>query len=77
MVRTIISLSTDLKRWLDRYSREHHQSTAETIRAAIKQFQQNASHKTHRDSLMKTAGILDNKVDGVKYVRKLRKEWDE
>ena len=39
MVRTIVSIEEEDKRWLDRYSDRHDRSTAETIRLAIKEFQ--------------------------------------
>ena len=76
MVRTIVTIEESDKNWLDRYSGRHGQSTAETIRAAIKDFQQKMRGEDYRKALQSTAGLLKGKGDSVQYVRKLRAEWD-
>ncbi len=76
MVRTIVTIEESDKRWLDRYSGRHSQSTAETIRLAIKEFQKKTHEGDYRRALKDTAGLLGAKDDSVQFVRKLREEWD-
>ena len=76
MVRTIISIEEADKKWLDRYSSHHDRSTAETIRLAIKEFQNKARAGEYRRLLKSTAGLLKGGEDSVRFVRKLRSEWD-
>lgn len=77
MVRTIVSLSEDDKRWLDQYSHNHHQAMAQTIRVAVKLFQKSAVSETKNRILSETAGLLKDKADSVRFVRQLRDEWEE
>ena len=76
MVRTIVTIEESDKRWLDRYSGQQGRSTAETIRLAIKEFQKRARAGDHERILKGTAGLLKGKDDSVRFVRKLREEWD-
>jgi hypothetical protein len=76
MTRTIITLEDSDKRWLDRYSGRHKQSTAETIRHAIKEFQIKIKEREYHRVLKNTAGLLNGSDDSVRFVRKLRGEWD-
>ena len=76
MVRTIVTLEELDKKWLDRYSGQHHQSTAETIRLAVKEFQKKSQEGNYRRVLADTAGLLRGGDDSVRFVRKLREEWD-
>ena len=76
MVRTIVTIEDSDKRWLDKYSDRHGQSTAQTIRSAIREFQKKAQENSYRGVLRGTAGLLNGKDDSVSFVRKLRKEWD-
>ena len=75
MVRTIVTIEESDKRWLDRYSGKHHQSTAETIRLAIKEFQKKMQEGRYQHVLKDTAGLLKGQGDSVRFVRKLREEW--
>lgn len=77
MVRTIITLEDVDKKWLDRYSERSGRPTAETIRLAIKEFQKKTQSHEYQHALKASAGILKGaKVDSVKFVRKIREEWD-
>lgn len=76
MTRTILTLEETDKKWLDRYSREHKQSTAETIREAIRAFRQKEREGGYRRVLDSTAGLLKGGPDAVEFVRRERKEWD-
>ncbi len=76
MARTIITMSDEDKRWLDSYSHSSRQSIAMTIRLAIKSYRRQQKPAVKKDALSKTAGLWrSRKVDGLKYVGKLRKEW--
>ena len=76
MVRTIVTIEEGDKRWLDRYSRRHGQSTAQTIRMAIKEFRAKMRAGDYRKTLKDTAGILKGKDESARFVRKLCEEWD-
>ena len=76
MTRTLVTLQDSDKRWLDRYSDRHSQSTAQTIRLAIKAFQKRAQAGDYRQAVQNTAGLLTGEEDSVQAVRKLRREWD-
>ncbi len=76
MVRTIITLSEQDKKWLDNFSQSRRQSTAETIRMAIRHFKGQVQKKSYKECLAMTAGIWKNgKKDANKYVKSLREEW--
>jgi hypothetical protein len=76
MIRTIVSLPEEDKRWLGHYSHLHHQSTARTIRMAIKPFKQHVAGTVHSSVLRETAGVLKGGPDSVEFVRRLRDEWE-
>ena len=76
MTRTIVTLEDSDKKWLDRYSGKHKQSTAETIGFAIKQLQKQVRAGERTRVLSETAGILKGREDSVAFVRKIRKEWE-
>ena len=77
MVRTIVTIDESDKHWLDRYSGRHKQSTAETIRLAIREFQKKSKSVEYREFLSKTAGLLKGtKDDSVGFVKKIREEWE-
>ena len=77
MTRTIITISEEMKMWLDSYSKKHNRPTAETIREAIKLYKERVE-KESKNVLSETAGLWKSKnIDGANYVEKLRNEWDE
>ena len=77
MTRTIVTLEDADKRWLDRFSGRHKQSTAQTIRLAIKDYQKKIQTADYQRVLKETSGILKgDKDDSVRFVRKIREEWD-
>ena len=76
MVRTIVTMDESDKRWLDQYSGQQGQSVAQTIRLAIKEFQKKMRVGNYQKILDRTFGILKDKEDSVKFIRKLRAEWD-
>lgn len=76
MVRTLISLDPDEKKWLDRKASQDHVSMTQVVRIAIKQFRKSTESGpgSLRQLLSDTQGIW-NKGDGLKYQNKLRKQW--
>ncbi len=76
MTRTIISLSEEDKHWLDAYSKQAKMPVSKVIRAAISEFKRDKQAATHKHLLSQTAGVWRNKkMDALRYVEALRKEW--
>ena len=77
MLRTIITLPRELKMWLDNYSKGKKQSTAETIREALREYKANKNKEDQNNILERTHGMWKpQKLDGLRYVNKLREEWE-
>ena len=57
LIRTLITLSMDDKKWLDTYSHLNQQSTAETIRQAIHNFHEEIKKESKKDILKTTSGL--------------------
>ena len=76
MIRTVISLDEESKRWLDRQAREENVSTAELIRTAVRKYRDEKKRAALplNDLLEQTSGIW-KAGDGLTYQRRLRKEW--
>jgi hypothetical protein len=76
MIRSIVSLPEEDKRWLGKYSRESHLSTAEIIRQAIRQYRQHIVVGGLKTALKRTAGTWKSvKGDSLQVVDRLRDEW--
>ena len=78
MIRILISLDEESKRWLDRQAREEKVSTAELVRTAVRKYRVDKKREALplSDLLKQTSGI--RKVgDGLTYQRRLRKEWQK
>lgn len=74
MVRTLISLSEEDKRWLDEHAKQKGLPMAEVVRDAVRWYK--SSHSARRrdafeQALKKTAGIWKN-GDGLAWQRKMR-----
>jgi len=76
MIRTVISLDEESKRWLDQQAREENVSTAELIRTAVRKYRDEKKRAALplNDLLKQTSGIW-KAGDGLTYQRRLRKEW--
>jgi hypothetical protein len=76
MIRTIISLTPDEKRWLEQRARLENVSAAALIRSLIDRHRQDLERAagTGDDLLGKTSGIW-HQVEGLEYQRKIRAEW--
>ena len=59
MIRTLISLDEESKRWLDRQAREENVSTAELIRTAVRKYRADKKREglPLNDLLKQTSGI--------------------
>jgi hypothetical protein len=78
MIRTIISLDEESKKWLDQQAREENISTAELIRTAVRKYRDEKRREAlpMKDLLKQTSGIW-KQGDGLTYQRRLRKEWQK
>lgn len=76
MVRTVISLDEDDKRWLDRRAKEEGVPMTELIRRAVRLLRSLApsEHRSLDDLLHATAGLW-RRGDGLRYQERLRREW--
>jgi len=76
MIRTVISLDKESKEWLDQQARVESVSTAEIIRTAVRRYREEKRKETPsiNDLLKQTSGIW-KAGDGLRYQRRLRKEW--
>jgi hypothetical protein len=73
-VRTIVTLSEEEKRWLEKYSDVAGISMAEAIRRGVKGLMEREQSSTYRAVLRATQGIW-KKGDALEYQRKIREEW--
>ena len=77
MVRTVISLDTADKNWLDEKSRAERVAMTELVRRAISRYRQTdaaASPKGVRAALASTKGLW-TRGDGLAYQRRVRGDW--
>jgi len=73
MTRLLVSLEENDRRWLERKAQETGLPMSEIVRQAIRQAQENAQ-KPMKDLLASTKGLW-HKGDGLRYQRRLRKDW--
>lgn len=76
MVRTVISLEDDDKRWLDKRAQKEGVPMTELIRRAVRLLRQQSRREAPglEDLLTRTAGVWKN-GDGLEYQRTTRREW--
>jgi Arc/MetJ-type ribon-helix-helix transcriptional regulator len=76
MVRTVISLDEEDKRWLDARARETHVSMAEIVRQAVRRLREESAREARAtdELLQQTSGIW-KQGDGLAYQRRVRDEW--
>ena len=73
MTRMILSLEEQDKSWLERKSGEMGVSMAEMVRTAVRRLR--SSEEESLDKLLKATRGVWRGVDGLRYQRKLRREW--
>jgi Ribbon-helix-helix protein, copG family len=76
MVRTVISLEKKDKRWLDETARSEGVAMTELIRRAVRLLRERSTRERPGldDLLDQTSGSW-KLGDGLKYQRKVRREW--
>jgi hypothetical protein len=75
MVRTVISLDEDDKRWLDRRAVREGISMTELIRRAVKRFRSEETEAQAFDRLLRATSGIGSGEDGLVVERRLRDEW--
>ena len=76
MIRTVVSLPEDDKRWLDAEAEREGVSMTEVIRLAVSRLRAETRRAKTFDNLLKTTAGIGTGEDGVALQKKLRKEWD-
>ena len=77
MVRTIVSLASDEKTWLDDKARETGKSMTALVREAVSRYRAEDAKRARpllKDLLGRTQGIW-KQGDGLAWQKTLRKEW--
>jgi len=79
MPRTIISLSDDDKRWLDREALARHVSMTSLVSEAVALYrarEESANRPDFERALKESSGVW-RQGDGMKWQERLRDEWSE
>jgi len=76
MIRTVVSLPEDDKRWLDAEAEREGVSMTEVVRLAVSRLRAETRRARTFDNLLKTTAGIGTGEDGVALQKKLRKEWD-
>jgi hypothetical protein len=75
MVRTVISLDEDDKRWLDRLAEREGVPMTELVRRAVRLYRRQAPTEGRSlDELLQVTSGLWKRGDGLQYQRRLRRE---
>ncbi|HKI06395.1 MAG TPA: ribbon-helix-helix domain-containing protein [Thermoanaerobaculia bacterium] len=79
MIRTLISLEDEDKKWLDRKAKEEGLTMTELVRVAVRRYREQCEASQAAESLEqllgRTAGIW-REGDGLAYQRAVRDEWE-
>jgi hypothetical protein len=75
MTRLLVSLNEQDRGWLERKARQTGASMAEVVRQSIQRMKK-AEQKSFDELLRATSGVWRG-GDGLRYQRKIRREWDE
>ncbi len=73
MTRTIISLETEDKTWLEHQAKKQGVAMAQLVRQAIRRMRDEESVSFHR--ILKESKGTWRKGDGLAWQKKVRKEW--
>ena len=80
MIRTLISLEDEDKRWLDRRAKEEGVTMAHVVRKAVSQYREKCEleqgEPSLEDLLRRTSGLWKS-GDGLEVQLRLREEWEE
>lgn len=78
MIRTLINLDPDDKRWLDRLAHARHVPMTALVREAVHEYRVRLESRDRpglEEALSRTAGIGQT-GDGLAQQNRLRQEWD-
>ncbi len=75
MIRTVVSLDEDDKRWLDRRAEEEGVPMTELVRRAVRRLRAEDERPTFDEVVEASRGIWKH-GDGLAWQEKLRGEWD-
>lgn len=75
MVRTVISIDEEDKRWLDRRAEREGIPMTELVRRAVKRFRSEETEAQRFDRLLKVTSGIGAGEDGLVVQRRLRDEW--
>jgi len=76
MVRTVISLDEEDKRWLDERAREKQIPMAQVVRLAVQRLREESTREVRGwDELLRQTSGIWKKGAGLAYQRRLREEW--
>lgn len=80
MIRTLISLEDEDKRWLDRRAKEEGATMAQVVRTAVRRYREQCEREAGEPSLeellQRTSGLWKG-GDGLEAQLRLRGEWEE
>lgn len=79
MLRTVVSFEPAEKAWLDQEAKIERVSMTKIVRKALELYRasvESQKRPSFSELLKKTAGTYKH-VDGLKFQRQLREEWDE
>jgi hypothetical protein len=77
MVRTLISLDSEDKAWLDRVARAERVPMTKLVRRAIRRLREEQEAAPHGfDRLLRETAGAWKRGDGLAVQRRLRSEWD-
>lgn len=80
MIRTLISLDDEDKRWLDQRAKKEGMTMAQVVRTAVgryrEQCEREATQPSMEELLRRTSGIREG-LDGLEAQRRLRDEWEK
>jgi hypothetical protein len=75
MVRTVISLDPEDKRWLDTKAKEENTTMTDVVRRAVRRLREEDEKANLAQLLEATKGIW-TEGDGLEYQIRIREEWD-
>lgn len=78
MTRTVVSLDSEDKEWLERKAQEEHVSIAQLIRQAVRRYREECRTDTPSiDQLLQETAGSWKAGDGLIYQHRIREEWQE
>ncbi|MGH7962552.1 MAG: ribbon-helix-helix protein, CopG family [Candidatus Binatia bacterium] len=78
MARTVVSLDSKDKEWLERKAQEEHVSIAQLIRQAVRHYREECQTDVPSiDQVLRETAGLWKAGDGLLYQRRIREEWQE